>query len=69
MKLRFIVNPISGSRDNSNIAELVKENLNLNKFQYDIFYTERKKHAIELSQKAVEEKIDVVIAVGGDGTY
>lgn len=68
MKLRFIINPISGSRDNSNIAELVKENLNLNKFQYDIFYTERKKHAIELSQKAVEEKIDVVIAVGGDGT-
>lgn len=68
MKLRFIINPISGSRDNSNIAELVKENLNLDKFQYDIFYTERKKHAIELSQKAVEEKIDVVIAVGGDGT-
>lgn len=68
MKLRFIINPISGSRDNSNIAQLVKENLNLNKFQYDIFYTERKKHAIELSQKAVEEKIDVVIAVGGDGT-
>lgn len=68
MKLRFIINPISGLRDNSKIAELVKENLNLNKFQYDLFYTERKKHAIELSQKAVEEKIDVVIAVGGDGT-
>jgi YegS/Rv2252/BmrU family lipid kinase len=68
MKLRFIINPISGLGDNCNIAKLVKENLNHNKFQYDIFYTERKKHAIELSEKAVNEKIDVVIAVGGDGT-
>jgi diacylglycerol kinase (ATP) len=68
MKLRFIINPISGSRDNSNIAELVKDNLNHDKFKYDIFYTERKKHAIELSENAVKEKIDVVIAVGGDGT-
>ena len=68
MKLRFIINPISGSGNNENIPDLIKKNLDHKKFQYDVVYTEKEKHAIELSQKAVEEKIDVVVAVGGDGT-
>ena len=31
-------------------------------------FTERKGHAVELSQKAATEKYDIVVAVGGDGT-
>ena len=68
MKLRFIINPISGSGKNEKISDLVKKNIDHNKFQYDVIFTQREKHAVELSQKAVEEKIDVVVAVGGDGT-
>ena len=40
----------------------------MNKFDFDYFYTERAKHATELTQQAVKDKIDVVVAVGGDGT-
>ena len=40
----------------------------MNKFDFDYFYTERPKHATELAQKAVQENIEVVVAVGGDGT-
>ena len=31
-------------------------------------HTERKQHATVLSKKAVEDNVDVVVAVGGDGT-
>jgi len=67
MKLRFIINPISGSGNNI-ITDLIKDNLNHDKFEYEIFYTKRKKHASDLSEDAVEKNIDVVVAVGGDGT-
>lgn len=31
-------------------------------------YTERAGHAIEIAARAAEEKIDIVVAIGGDGT-
>ena len=37
-------------------------------FDFDCFYTERPKHATELAQLAVKDNIDVLVAVGGDGT-
>ena len=40
----------------------------MDKFDFDYFYTKKSKHATELARKAAEEKIDVVVAVGGDGT-
>ena len=67
MKLRFIINPISGS-GNNNISDLIKDNLNHDKFEHEIFYTKHKKHATELSLDAVKKNVDVVVAVGGDGT-
>ena len=37
-------------------------------FQYDISYTKAPKHATQLAQEAKEQGIDIVAAVGGDGT-
>lgn len=68
MKIRFIINPISGGGKHKGIVDVIKQHLDTERFDYDIVFTERQKHAVELSKKAVEEKVDVVVAVGGDGS-
>ena len=68
MKIRFIVNPISGTGKHKNLSKIIEQELDKTLFQYDICYTEKSQHATKLTQQAVAEKIDVVAAVGGDGT-
>jgi diacylglycerol kinase family enzyme len=65
MKIRFIVNPISGTGKQRGIEEVIEEYTD---FEYDIVFTNKSGDATRLSQIAIDEKIDVVIAVGGDGT-
>ena len=68
MKIRFIINPTSGKAQRKGLESRIEKLLDLNKFDFDYFYTERAKHATELAQQSVNDKIDVVVAVGGDGT-
>ena len=65
MKIRFIVNPISGTGKQFGIEAILKEYTD---FEYDTVFTKKIGDATRLSQIAVDDKIDVVIAVGGDGT-
>jgi diacylglycerol kinase (ATP) len=67
-KVCFIVNPISGGKKEKKIKSLVKKHLDLSKFDYKIFKTQRPKHATVLAAKAEEKGFDLVVAVGGDGT-
>ena len=67
-RIRFIINPISGTHSKETIVKLIPEQLNPNQFEYDIVYTERSGHAAELTKEAVANNIDIVVAVGGDGT-
>jgi len=67
-KIVFIVNPISGTSDKSHIIDLIPEYLDTRRFEWTICKTEHKGHAAEFSGKAIEEGVDVVVAVGGDGT-
>ena len=64
MRIRFIINPISGNGKHTKIKALIKKHIR----NYEIFYTKKKGDASKFSQDAVEKKIDAVIAVGGDGT-
>ena len=64
----FIVNPISHEIKGLNLENLIQKNLDLSKFEYTIAYTQSVGHATELAQKAREREIDIVAAVGGDGT-
>lgn len=68
MKIRFIVNPVSGTGKHKDLEEIVEQELDTVLFQYDICYTEGHKHATQLAQEAREEGVDIVAAVGGDGT-
>lgn len=64
----FIVNPISGIGRQKVIEKLIDEQLDRTLFDYEIAYTKAAKHAIELSKDAALRNIDIVVAVGGDGS-
>lgn len=67
-KIRFIVNPISGTKNKNFILKIVHKYLDKNKYDYEICYTKAKKHAIELSSEAANLKYAAVVSIGGDGT-
>lgn len=67
-KIRFIVNPISGTKNKEGIIALIPEFMDPERFEYDIKYTEHSGHAAEIAKEAIAEGVDVVVAVGGDGT-
>lgn len=67
-RIRFIINPISGVGRKNTIPPLIEAHLDHDRFDYDIIYTEYKHHATEIAAKSTKEGIDIVCAVGGDGS-
>ncbi|MDP4281952.1 MAG: diacylglycerol kinase family lipid kinase [Bacteroidota bacterium] len=67
-KALFIINPISGVHNKKGLEELISSNLDKNKFDYSVKYSEAPGHAIELASQAVKDGVEIIIAVGGDGT-
>lgn len=65
--LLFIINPHSGNKTAKSIIELVPKYLDEEKFSWSYAYTEYANHATEIAKNAVNDKTDIVIAVGGDG--
>lgn len=66
--VRFIINPISGTRGKDSIVKLIPQYLNSEQFELEIVYTQCSGHAAQLAREAAECGVDVVVAVGGDGT-
>jgi YegS/Rv2252/BmrU family lipid kinase len=67
-KVRFIINPISGRGKNKNIPLLIGKILDRTKFSHEIYFTQSQADATRLSREAKDRGMDLVIAVGGDGT-
>ena len=67
-KITFILNPISGTVSKAGIPGLIEERLDKNRFDYCIAETSYAGHATELAKEAAKDGIDIVVAVGGDGT-
>ena len=67
-RLRFIINPISGVRRKNDIPTLIEKKLDKSKYDYDIAYTEYSKHAKQIAVDSAKEGVDIVCAVGGDGS-
>lgn len=62
------MNPISGTVSKAGIPQLIENKLDKSLFEYEIRETERAGHATEIAKQASEEGVDLVVAVGGDGT-
>lgn len=67
-KILFVVNPIAGHSQKETFPDFVQRLLDHQKFDYKLVFTDRPGHASELSRQAVKDQIDLVVAVGGDGT-
>ena len=64
MKIRFVINPISGTGKQKGIEDYISRYIR----NYEIYYTKCKGDAKKIAAEAVRKKFDIVIAVGGDGT-
>ncbi|MBQ7472670.1 MAG: YegS/Rv2252/BmrU family lipid kinase [Prevotella sp.] len=67
-RITFIMNPISGTTNKAGIPDLIEQTLDHDLFDYDIRMTEYAGHASVIANEAKDEGIDIVVAVGGDGT-
>lgn len=67
-KILFIMNPISGTASKAAVPSLIDSGLDKELFEYEIRMTERAGHASEIATEAKNNHVDVVVAVGGDGT-
>lgn len=66
--LLFIVNPFAGYYNKENVPGLIEKMIPKDLYDYSISKTEYAGHAHEIALQAVEDKVDAVVAVGGDGT-
>ncbi|MCR5064304.1 MAG: YegS/Rv2252/BmrU family lipid kinase [Bacteroidales bacterium] len=64
----FIINPISGTQSKDDMPQLIDQLLDHEQFQHEIIFTEYRGHAAELARQCAANHVDVVVAVGGDGT-
>lgn len=67
-KAVFIVNPASGVFSKENVGELISGRLDRTKYVSEVIFTERPGHATEICKEQVGRGVDVVVAVGGDGS-
>lgn len=66
--IHFIVNPISGSGHHSFSETFFQGYFEAEKYIITIKYSAFKGHAIDLTRESIDQKADIIVACGGDGT-
>ena len=64
-RISFIVNPVSGGKDKTNVLAAIERHLDRSVFSYEVLETGK---AGDATAWARSSEADVVVAVGGDGT-
>jgi len=67
-KVRFIINPNSGSQNKEHFVEWIENGIDRDVYDFDISFTNAPKHATQLSKEAANLSYYAVVAVGGDGS-
>lgn len=68
MKVRLIINPISGTRNKAGLDRMVIDSLSPLGWEVEVVYTKGHGDATRLALSAIEKNCDTVLAAGGDGT-
>ncbi len=68
MKYVVIVNPCAGKGRARKVIPIICEVMKASGEAFEIWQTTRPGHAVELAKKAAQLGVEVVVAVGGDGT-
>mgnify|MGYP000001668816 CR=1 FL=1 len=66
-KIFFIINPLH-SKGIEKLKSLIKTKFTSDKYDLNILISEYKGHALQLAKKALDNKANIVVACGGDGT-
>jgi len=66
-KIFFIINPLH-SKGIKKLKSLIKTKFTSDKYDLNILISEYKGHALQLAKKALDNKANIVVACGGDGT-
>lgn len=67
-RILFVINPISGTSVKDRYPEEIDRYIDKDQFDHEIIRTSYPGHATELTKQAVKDGLDIVVAVGGDGT-
>ncbi len=67
-KILFVINPISGGKSKYNFPEKIDKYLDKSKFDSECVFTEYRGHGSLLTSDAIKNGVDILVAVGGDGT-
>lgn len=67
-RILFIINPISGVGSKNLLPGLIDKYIDKRLYESSVAYTEYAGHACSLASDAAADGVDVVVAVGGDGT-
>ncbi|MCX6266600.1 MAG: diacylglycerol kinase family lipid kinase [Bacteroidetes bacterium] len=67
-RVLFIVNPISGIGKQKGVERMIAERIDQTRYIPSVVYTNAPGHATEISRKAAQDGVEIVVAIGGDGT-
>ena len=68
-KYLLIINPVSGNKTGSTIANKIKKKISAHNLIFDCLTTEYKGHATEYLSNVNKDVYQSIITIGGDGTY
>lgn len=67
-RIVFILNPHSGTQSKESLPFVIEKTIDNTKFDYELRLTQYAGHASEMAKECVDKGVDIVVAVGGDGT-
>jgi len=67
-RIKIIVNPVAGRGASGRTVPALHGHLAAQALDYDLVCTEEPGHAVQLTEQALAEGYETVVAVGGDGT-
>lgn len=67
-RIVFIINPISGTGSKDVIPSLIERHIEKESYDVNMRFTEYAGHASEIATQSKDDGVDIVVAVGGDGT-
>ena len=67
-KVIFVVNPISGTNNKKYVINALPKIIDSSVIDWKLVYTEFPGHAAQIAKSAAQDGVDVVVAIGGDGT-
>ncbi|MCK5055689.1 MAG: diacylglycerol kinase family lipid kinase [Candidatus Aminicenantes bacterium] len=67
-RIKVIFNPVAGRGYSGRVESEICRYLKEAGLDFDLVYSERKGHAIELAEQAVGDGFEIIAAAGGDGT-